>query len=128
MSERLENPRFSVSVGENEYEARPDNATLYTFMGKTAINGIAFDNDNVNHIFMSTGEHDETGELRYRYIFLGKEAVENVLGYMVINGYTCHLNLTEVAECDMDAYQNFSSKLADAEAEQIPDTFPEDWS
>lgn len=112
---------FKIHAGDGEYECRPENSIMFHFIGKTVLgNGVEFDNQQANHLFHIMEETDE-GELRGRYIFLGQEAMSAAMPYMINNGYTVHLNIREVGETDMSAYQTFTEQVARHEAENLDD-------
>lgn len=127
MSESIENPSFILRVGDVEIEATPDNASLYTFIGHTAVLGALFENSSANHIFLFDKLADPDEPQGGRYVFLSEESTDTILPYMVTTGYQCHVNLPQVSSGDMEAYQTFARRVAEHEAEETPDFIPEDW-
>lgn len=115
MSEHL---RLNLGDGR-EFEMRPDNATLYTFLGKTALGGMEFNNESVNHVFLVTGE-EENETVTGTYIFATAEVYADLAGFMVENDYPMVLNRRDVPECDMNAYYRMIDQHV--AAEDIPDT------
>ena len=122
MSEHL-----MLNLGVNEFESRPDNTTLFTFLGKTALNGIEFDNSRVNHIFFQTGSEDDQ-TMSGTYIFRTEANAgifDTILSHITTNDYPMVLNRRDVPQCDWDAFQRMIDQRA--ASEEIPDTLPEGW-
>ena len=122
MSEHL-----MLNLGGNEFESRPDNTTLFTFMGKTALNGIEYDNSRVNHIFFQTGNEDDQ-TMSGTYIFRTEANAgifDTILSHITTNDYPMVLNRRDVPQCDWDAFQRMIDQQA--ASEEIPDTLPEGW-
>lgn len=95
------------------------NSALYTFIGKTALGEDNSARDHVYHRFENDGERQGT------YIFRNSDAFATIAQYMMENEFTLHLNMTEVAECDENAYQMMIDK--EVKNQQVPDEIPEDW-
>lgn len=97
MTERLEpeqdRPAMKLSFGSREFEATPDNTSLFQFMGRLAC---------YNHVFMQTNEEDE--EPTGTYVFNQHPVYPQMIEYMIANDYPMHLNLRQVAECDVNAF------------------------
>lgn len=108
-----QDPSFYI----NEYECTPDNTSLFMFWGNLA---------SRNHIFIQTDEVDEqTMSGDYGFAIDNEEAFNRIATYMINNGYTAHINLQSVPECDENAYQkHIEDKVA---AETIEDYIPESW-
>lgn len=107
-----------------EFEMRPDNATLYTFLGETALKGgIKFNNESANHVFLQTGEQDDE-TMTGTYVFSTAESYAPLANFMVEHDYPMVLNRREVPACDMEAYLRMVDQTA-SNAE-IPDEIP-DW-
>lgn len=104
-------PGIIVNFGEREFEATPENTTLFRFVGKLAL---------YNHIFMLTVPEENIGA----YLFNQHPVYKEFEDYMVKNQYPIHDNLREVAECDLDAFENMLRE----NAADIGDYPPEDWS
>lgn len=121
-------PYFNLDMGNGEkVRCDAENTTLYTFIGKTAIGDIIFDNSALNHVYVELEETDEDNNLLGMYFF---ERFHNLYQQMAEfigqNEFPMVLNSREVLECDLRAYmrqvdievQKFSSK--------IPDSLPHD--
>lgn len=120
-------PTLRLNLGnDREFEMTPYNSTLFTFMGKTALNGIEFDNANVNHIFLQTGEETEAAMIG-TYIFSNAEHFNTIAAFMVDSEFPLVLNRRDVPECDWNAYRTHVEQRAAAEAEEIGDFLPDDW-
>ena len=125
MSENL-----TLTFGDgNEFECTPDNTTLFTFLGKTALGGISIDSGRFNHVFFQTGEEDEetmTGTYMFR-TDRNEETFDTVVSHIAEFDYPMVLNRREVPECDIRAYNNMIKNRAKAELEDLDDFFPESW-
>lgn len=108
--------------GSDEVIMWPGNGTLFTFVGKTALSdGIEVDSDNLNHVFVAY-ERDEDDSVFGTYIFSHNQAYAALSKYMFENGFPVHLNLRQVAQCDIDAYEGALQKeFGDL------DSFPDEW-
>ena len=106
-------PSMNISFPDGfEFEAKPDNTVLFTFMGKLAL---------YDHVFFIRDEEKGQGS----YLFNLHSSYEEVKGYMLENGYPAHINMQEVAECDMNAFDHMLHNDAEAELES---GVPDDWS
>jgi hypothetical protein len=118
-----------LNLGGGEFEATPDNTTLFTFMGRTAIHGIEVDNQQYNHLFFHTGEEDDN-VLIGTYMFrsdLNSETWDIIAQHMLANDYPLVLNRREVPVCDIEAYGRFLDQKAHQESESLGDFIPEGW-
>lgn len=125
MSEHLH-----LRFGEVEFEATPDNTTLFTFLGRSAIRGVQMDHSRINHIFFQTGEQDED-TLSGSYVFRtdkNEQTFDTIVNHIVEHDYPMMLNRRDVPECDINAYFNMLEQKAIEEAGDLGDFLPEDWS
>lgn len=92
-------------------EARMDrnNSALFTFLGDLAMH---------DHVFVLTNAENNSGS----YIFRHSPVFDAISEYMMENDFPMHLNMTEVAECDQQAFQ----KCLEQEAADL-DGIPDDW-
>lgn len=104
-------PAIIVNFGEKEFEATPDNTTLFRFAGKLAL---------YNHVFMLTQPENNNGA----YLFNQHPYYKEFEEYMIEHKYPLHDNLREVAECDQDAFEN----MVKQDLKDIDDYVPDDWS
>lgn len=116
-------PYARLEMNGGEVLMTPDNGYLFTFVGKTALSdGTILDSSALNHVFVRYNTAEDGREIG-SYIFSHNQAFQALADYMQENGFTAHVNLREVAECDLDAYEN---SLAN-EARDL-DFLPDDWS
>lgn len=113
-------PRLKINFPDSgEFHATPNNAKLFTFMGRTALqNGDTSDNTLRNHIYLLTrteGEPDSG-----KYIF-GPD-VKRIGAVMLKLNFPANLNEWAVPAGDEQAYQTYLSNN-----DEVADTFPEDW-
>lgn len=109
-----EESSFYFTVPEGDIEATVHNASLFMFWGELS---------SRNHVWVQSGEGDETYG---RYMFgLGEPWFDQVAAHMISNGFTCHINLRQVAECDETVYQQFIDEQVSKE--DIPEFMPDEW-
>jgi len=94
-----------------EFEATRDNTILFTFMGRLAL---------YNHVFFIRDEEKGQGS----YLFNLHPSFNEVSEYMLENNYPAHINMREVAQCDVDAFSSMIHKDAVSELEN---GVPGDW-
>lgn len=102
-------PVIRVNFGEYEFEATPDNTTLFRFVGQLAL---------YNHVFMVTRPEESTGA----YLFNQHPYYKEFEEYIIENNYPLHDNLRDVAQCDIDAFDNMIKQELDG-----LDHVPDDW-
>lgn len=107
-------PRMRLTkYDDTEFYATRDNTSLFTFLGRTAL----------DHIFVNTEVDEENEKVMIgTYIFRCHRMFEPMEDYMVVNDYPLHLNLPEVADCDEEAF----NRMVHQQATDI-DTIPADW-
>lgn len=117
MSEKFEpledEPAMLITVGEGRFEATPVNTSLFSYLGRIAC---------YSHVFMHTGDKDEKTMIG-TYVFASHTIYEEMVEYMIENDYPLHVNLREVANCDINAYNSFIEQQLDD-----TDCIPEDWT
>jgi hypothetical protein len=117
-----------LDKGGKEFESRPDNTTLFTFLGHTALNGINFENARANHIFFQDGMEDEA-TMTGSYMFRTEDNAniwDTIATHIMTNDYPMILNRREVPACDWEAYSRMLDQSAAAET--VEDFFPEEWT
>lgn len=106
-----------VTIGDEEHEIGPDQASLFTFLGKRAM---------YDHVFVQLNlEDDGTATGAYVFASLRPTMYEEMRDFMMDYDFPLHLNLREVAECDIAAYDDMVDREAQ-DLEQI-DTVPAEW-
>lgn len=117
MSERLEHeedlPVIRLRTDSGALELTPENSSLFLFLGRLAC---------YSHVFVETGETDD-GKMIGSYLFASHDVFKDVSAFMTSRGYPMHVNLREVPDCDINA---FNSMVAQ-QTEEIGDTIPDDW-
>lgn len=105
-------PTLNLSMGEKIFEMNRRNASLFTFIGKLATH---------NHIFLV---HEiEENRAFGTYVWSHHEAYEDLSNFLVEHDFPVHLNMLEVASCDLEAYDN-SIQLNTADLDK---GIPTDW-
>ena len=119
------NPNLKLIVEGKEFSVRPENTTLYTYLGKTAIDGVEVDNSHYNHIRI---EQDKDDEDKSKFIiFPGNELYETILNHVVENDYPMYINRREVHEEVLKGRKSAIDNMVDREISDV-DTVPEDWN
>lgn len=121
-------PTLNLNMGEERHELTGLNTTLYTFMGRTAIGDLVFDNSSVNHVFVQLGEN-ERHQPRGMYFFERFHPVyQDIAKFAIEHSFPIVGNQRRVPECDLKAYMSH----VDAEQEKFHATlegvFPEDFT
>jgi hypothetical protein len=121
MASPEQDPKMSIHIDGDTYEARPYNTRLYTFAGELA---------SRNHVFIGTGQREEDGQTiasgTYIFELLAKQQqYKQLTTYMLRNHYPMELNQLEVQPCDEDAFQAAVDKTVTGEP--VPDTIPNGW-
>lgn len=107
-------PSINLGINGESYEARRDNTTLFTFLGKVGINLSMY-----NHIFYRTKEEDGTAS--GFYIWDHNPVFNELAQFMIDNGYPAYLNMPKVPQCDLDAFDRTMEASSDF------DTLPSEW-
>jgi hypothetical protein len=107
MSDKEKDPSLTLNMGDGtKMELTHRNTTLYTFLGKTAIGDLVFDNASANHVFVRTG-HNEQNQPRGLYFFERFQPVYgDIARFAVEHSLPQILNMHTVPECDMKAYMS----------------------
>lgn len=107
-----ETPRINLNLGEETFEATPENSSLYMHLGSLAC---------YNHVFLEKGTAEDN-TLTGTYIFSVTPVFDELAEYMAANGYPMHVNLRQVAKCDVDAFNRMVSQQV-----EDYDTIPDGW-
>lgn len=113
--------------GDQEIESTPDNTTLYTFMGKTAIGNITIENSTINHVYIRLSDEGEPNKGFYLFEQSQTDVYKTVAEHAIKHAYPQLLNLREVPECDLKAHMREEEKEAAKFAQTLPDFLPEDF-
>lgn len=117
MSEKL-----SLSFGNgSSYELTPENTTLYTFLGKTALETVEIENSVVNHVFVQTSPDEETASGMYFFKEFDQDRYDTITRHMVEHSWPMLLNLRVVPECDLRVWKAKSDAEVNEFATKIPD-------
>jgi hypothetical protein len=102
-------PQLGITLGNKDFEVNRRNAVIYTFMGELAIH---------DHLFLITDTEERTGIYVFRTT---QENVYNKIGtWMAKHNFTAHLNLPQISENDLAAWQRATSP-------DLGDFIPDDW-
>jgi len=98
-----------MDTGGGEFEATPENTSLFSYAGKLAI---------YDHVFFV--RNNDKGI----YLFNQHPVFADVADYIIENDYPMHLFLRNVAQCDIDAF----NQMVHSEASDLDKGVPDDWS
>jgi hypothetical protein len=118
---------LELRLGDEDFEATPFNTTLFTFLGRAALNGIEIDLSRFNHVFLQRGEVDEQ-TMSGSYIFRterNSEVFDAIVSHIVEHNYPMILNRRDVPDCDVDAYNRTLDQIA--ASEEVGDFIPDGW-
>jgi hypothetical protein len=127
MSEREET--LILNLGDNKkLELTPDNTTVYTFMGRTAVGDVMFENASANHAFVQTGKNEQDQPTGMYFFERFHPVYSKIAQHAIKNSFPILGNQRRVPECDIRAYMGY----VDAEQEKFHATlegvFPEDFT
>lgn len=110
-------------MGEgNHLEMTPENSTLYTFLGHTALGAMEIENSVVNHVFVRTSPEDaDTASGMYFFREFDEENYDTMVRHMTEHRYPMLLNLRHVPECDMRVWLQRTEAAVSSFADTIPD-------
>jgi len=98
------NEGFTLRIGAQEFEATPDNISLFTFLGTVVVRGMDVPAANLNHIFCVQQEVEAN---RYSgfYIWNTNPGFAALGHFLLEHDYPAHLNQRKVGQCDIDAWE-----------------------
>lgn len=105
-------PLLALQINGEEVIAHRWNTSLFTYIGELAA---------YNHIFVAQ-EDEEDGAQIGHYIFNSNDQFKTILQFIRTSYFPVHLNLIEVAECDVSAFEGHHYRDVRRE-----DSFPESW-
>lgn len=113
--------------GDQEFESTPDNTTLYTFLGRTAIGSLVIENSTINHVYVRFNKEDEPNRGMYLFEQFHGEAYKTIAEYVMEHAYPQILNMRHVPECDIKAHMLHEDHEAAQFGAELPDYLPEDF-
>lgn len=117
---------FVNMADKSRFEVTRENATLYTFVGHTAIGDLTIENANVNHVFLRTNDPD-TLPAKGMYIFneFDPDTYKDLTRHMSDHRFPMILNMLRVPECDLKVWFQRVDKISADFVAGIPDEVPE---
>jgi len=101
---------LELTINGQEVLATRHNTAMFTFLGDLAC---------YDHVFICVNEEEGSGA----YLFKNQQIWRDLAGFIMENQFPMHLNLPEVAECDVDAFNGtFYGDI------RHMDSFPADWA
>lgn len=103
-------PMMYVTASDGTvFEAIRENTTLFTHLGRLAC---------YDHVFIHTNVDQDTDEQMVgTYVFRQHEAFGEMEEYMFENDYPMVLNKLQVAECDINAWNNMIAREIESNLE-----------
>lgn len=121
-------PTLNLNMGEEKFELTRRNTTLYTFLGRTAIDDIVFDNASANHVFFYMGQNEQDQPTGMYFFERFHPVYKDIAKFAIKHSFPIVGNQPRVPECDLKAYMSH----VDAEQERFHDSlegvFPEDFN
>lgn len=111
MNDEPHEPVARLTINGEDHEMRRDNSSLFTHLGELAM---------YDHVFVQY----EEGESMGAYIFRQNDVFGVLAKYMWENNYTMHLNLTDVADCDVSAF----NRSLEQQTGDLDGGIPDDWN
>lgn len=126
MSEK--EPGLTLRYGDGKrLELTPENTTLYTFLGRTAIGDLEFENQSLNHAFVTTG-HTENDKPIGNFYFEKFHAVyKDIAAFAIKNSFPHIANMRTIPACDLKAYLGQVDREQAAFAAKLEGVSPEDF-
>lgn len=120
-------PTLNLNMGEERFELTRRNTTLYTFLGRTAIGDVAFDNASANHIFFYMGQNEQDQPTGMYFFERFHPIYQDIAEFAIEHSFPIVGNQLRVPECDLKAYMSH----VDAEQERfhsaLEGVMPEDF-
>ena len=104
---------LDITISGEPYRMNRNNSSLFTFCGELAV---------YNHLFLVQEEKEEAAV--GTYVWKSCPAFQQLVSFVVEHAYPMHLNLTEVAQCDMNAFDAYLHR----EAADLDGDFPDEWN
>lgn len=126
MSEQDPSIRLNMPDGKS-MEANYRNTTLFTFLGKTAIGDLVFDNESANHVFIQTGRNEKDQPTGMYFFEKFHPVYADIAKFAIEHSFPANLNHRIVPACDLRAYMG---EVERAEAQfhaQLEGVMPEDF-
>jgi hypothetical protein len=106
-------PTAHLRVNGEDREMSRYNSSLFSHLGTLAM---------YDHIFVSFDDEETDETITGVYIFRHNDAFEGLRDFMEDNDFPMHLNLTDVAACDLEAFEQvLESETTDIN--EIPDNW-----
>lgn len=122
-----DSPYLNLNLGDGrKIKLTRDVGAVYTFAGQTAIGDMMFDNGNADHIFIQTGQEEETPCGLYVFRAFNPQYLP-MLNFMADNMFPMMLNLRTVPLCDMEAYMREVDRTTATFTAGVPDFLPDDF-
>lgn len=106
-------PSMKLHLGElGDFEATPENTSLYLYLGSLAC---------YSNVFLqgTDPEQPKAGS----FVFAHSPAFEDIRDFMLENEYPAHVNLREVPDCDVEAFD----RMVGMNTSDIGDSIPDEW-
>lgn len=121
-------PGLTLNLGDGKkIELTPENTSVYTFLGQTAVGDALFENASVNHAFVQT-TRNEKDQPQGMYFFEQFHPVyKEIAAHAIKHSFPTMANQRTVPECDMRAYMNEVAREEAKFAAVLEGALPEDF-
>lgn len=126
MSEQ--DPGLTLNMGDGKkLELTPENTSVYTFLGRTALGDVQFDNASANHAFVVTGRNEKDQPQGMYFFERFHPVYKTIAEFAIKNSFPIMGNQRTVPECDLRAYMQEVDKQEAQFHAQLEGALPEDF-
>jgi hypothetical protein len=126
MSEQ--DPSLTLNMGDGKkLELTPDNTTIYTFLGRTALGDMQFENESANHAFVQTGRNEKDVPQGMYFFEQFHPVYKDIAAFAMEHCFPQLLNVRRVPECDLKAYHGEIDRQEARFHAQLEGALPEDF-
>lgn len=120
-------PSLNLDIDRlGKFELTRHNSGLFTFIGRTAFNGIIYDNQQLDHIYMRLPDDHEAKGVYFFKTMTPK--YNQMAAYMLRNKYPLALNFQTVPDSDIENYESILERQQERYKDEIPDFLPDDFN
>lgn len=126
MSEQ--DPSLTLNMGDGKkLELTHDNTTIYTFLGRTALGDMQFENESANHAFIMTGRNEKDQPQGMYFFERFHPVYKEIAKFAVEHSFPQILNHRTLPACDIKAYMGEIDRAEARFHAQLEGALPEDF-
>jgi len=126
MSEQEPGLTLNMADGK-KLELTPENTSIYTFLGRTAIGDTQFENASANHAFVQTGRNEKDQPQGMYFFEQFHPVYKSIAAHAIKNSFPHMANQRTVPACDLRAYMQEVDKQEAQFAATLEGALPEDF-